>query len=174
MKCYAVFAKNPSKAMIGARAIEFAENINFSHAAIFLEDQFGFVNVYESVWPKSRKIKLNKWLRKYKIIYIYSFPIRDHYEFLEMSFFLNSKTNIMYSVFQLFVIFLSFFSPIEKLISGRVVNGSKRLICTELVGDFFERFFQCKWNEPTDTISLTETRNEILKKWNEYANISDS
>lgn len=175
MKIYAAFVKNPNPIMIGARAIEWAEKIDFSHTAIILEDNDGLIEVYESVWPKSRKMPMSKWLAHYRLKHIYKFEAVDEKQFLEMKQFLNDRIGVFYSVWQLVVIGLTFIAPLEKLLTGRVVNGSKRLICTELVGDFFIKFFDCKWFEPTDTISLTETKDEIVRKWKQQnGSISDT
>ena len=104
MRIYAAFVKNPSKIMIGARAIEWAEKIDFSHTAIILEDNDGLIEVYESVWPKSRKMPMSEWLCHYRLKHLYKFDVSDENKFSEMKQFLNDRIGVFYSVWQLVVI----------------------------------------------------------------------
>lgn len=171
MKATAIFCKSKSKWMHGGKLLMWAEKIPFSHAAVLIEDQHGHQVVYESVWPKSRKMTLKEWEKHYQCVESYSFPIASMSDLHQMKFFMKSKLNKWYSVLQLAWIGVGMFiNPLEKIVSTRPVNGSKHLICTELTGDFFAKFYGCKWLESTDTISLTETRNEIQRVWGQNGN----
>jgi hypothetical protein len=172
MKIYAVFCSNKSKWMKGGELIKWAEDISFSHCAVFIEDEHGRTEVYESVWPKSRKMPMEKWLEHYKVEEIYDFHVVDETMFRGIKLYLRGKLRRWYSTFQLFWIGIGLFiKPLNKFISKKPVNGSKHLICTELTGDVFKRFYGAKWDESTDTLSLRDTRDEIKRLWSIYANI---
>jgi hypothetical protein len=172
MKIYAVFASNRRPLAIGGKLLQWAECIPFSHCAVMLEDEYGTVTVFESVWPKSRKIKIEEWLDHYKIEESFDFPIHDIIMYRGLNLYLRGKLRRWYSTLQLVWIGIGLFiKPLNKVISKTKVNGSKHLICTEMTGDVFKRFYGASWNESTDTISLTETRDEIKRIWSEYANL---
>lgn len=180
MKVYAVFCSNKNPLSLGGKLLRWAEKITFSHCAVLLEDASGHSVIYESVWPKSRKMNFEKWLDYYKIEEIYQFPIPGRNSdagstYLGMKFYLKGKLRKWYSIRQLFWIGVGLFiKPLSKAISSNKINGSKHLICTELQGDFFKHFYGAKWNESTDTISLVETRDEIKRIWSDYAYLPEA
>lgn len=172
MKCLIVFSKRD---VIGSKILRWAEKIPFSHCSIVLEMESGRAEVYESVWPKSRKIDYKEWLKHYTVVEIIEFPIEDYGQLYAMKFFLKSKLRKWYSLGQIIIMGLGILStPLNKWLSKYRWNGSRALVCTELVGDHMIKFYGATWEESTDTISLKETRDEILKTKERYANISNS
>lgn len=165
MKCYAVFVSNKRKLFFGDDIIKLVEGIKFSHCAIILEDKDGTTFVYESVWPRSRKINFIDWGKHYQIEEMFQFEVKSYQKFTAMKIYLESKLRVWYSTLQLFIIALAYVEAFKKLFTFGSVNGSKYLICTEIVGDFFAKFYDAKFSEPTDTIDLRETYAEIKRIW---------
>lgn len=170
MKAIVVFSK---RNVIGSKILQWAEKIPFSHVSIAIEIDTCRKEVYESVWPKSRMIDFKEWLTHYEVVEQYEFPIEDFGQLYAMKFFLKSKLRKWYSLGQILIMGIGFLStPLNKWLSSKRWNGSRALVCTELVGDFMQKFYGATFPETTDTISLSETKAEVLKVKERYANIS--
>lgn len=153
-----VFARHRNPIMFLSKVIQIVEKLPFSHCALVCD---GFV--YESKWPRSRKIELSLWLKEYEIIE--SFETKVDKDNLDSWFLIVKDTP--YSIAQLLIIAITYLSAPLKLVIEKIwFNGSKAFICTELVGMFFEDFYFYKFNESPDTISIRDvlkTCNEVLK-----------
>jgi hypothetical protein len=153
-----VFAKHRNPLMFLSKVIQIIEKLPFSHCAIVCD---GFV--YESKWPKSRKIELELWLKEYEIVKSIDADVKK--EALEEWFLIVKNTP--YSISQLFIIAFTYLSaPLKLAVEKMRFNGSKAFICTEMVGMFLEDFYFYKFKESPDTISLRDVLkacSEVLK-----------
>lgn len=141
----------------GAWAIEQAENLNYCHVAILIDDF-----VYEAVWPRSRKIRLKDWLTKFKIIKIYELEFDEHsYQNFLVEIFL--QLGRPYSLTQIVLIWLSnCLGILENYINKTIWNGNKALICSEFVARPITRATDCTFAHSFDTVDLFELES-VLK-----------
>lgn len=118
----------------------------------------GVAIVYESVWPKARKISFDDWLKHYDIVHMYSFdlpedkvkPIVDE---------LDQMTGRWYSVPQLFLIGFGFiFGWFERISVGWKLNNSHQLICTELLAIIIKRHTPVGFFESLDRVGLVDVQ----------------
>lgn len=126
------------------------DGTDFSHVAIEFD---GYI--YESVYPRSRRIKKDEWLKHYMIVREYQHTIPIEYKsvyksYLEM--FLFRK----YSQGQIMAIGLGFVNKVfEKLFNKELANKDKYLICTEYACYVLMKIYNVMI-EDIDTISLKE------------------
>lgn len=143
------FSKKKSGITIGSKLIMYVEEISFSHVSIEVNG-----HVYESVWPKSRKISLSNWEKKYQsveTVEIETTLFQD--DLLEQD--MSEMIGVRYSIMQLFWIGVGIlFEPISAYISERNLNGSRFLICTEFVGSILENHFDVEFKEQKDMLSV--------------------
>jgi len=150
---------------IGARLVEWAEMVPFSHCYVITgrsEDKATWC-VFEAVWPKARAVSYVDWIKQG------NFPVLETRENLKSDVelrhienFLGSMVGTSYSAPQLLLIAAQFMGmwlrrglarilkPIEyvklvtedrlKLIEGPSfhANGTRSIICSELVARFIE------------------------------------
>ncbi len=151
-----IFAKNKYWWAVISRMIEKSEGLDFSHCAILIGD-----NVYESVWPKSRKMHIAKWHKTYVPYGMYSFSCDEltHYRIKAEC---EKKTGVWYSWFQILMIYVGIVFPfLNKYLEKVSWNGHKYLICTELCGEIAANHFGVKFEEELDNLSLRELRDCI-------------
>jgi hypothetical protein len=153
-----VFAKQKSKLMFLSKVIEKVENLPVSHCAIVCDGV-----VFESTWPKSKICPLVEWLEQYEIVF--SFDARENLSEIRGWFFRNCLKP--YSLKQLFVMALTYVSaPLKLAFEKMQWNGSKALVCTEVVGMFLTDFYGYDFKESPDTISVRDALDackEVLK-----------
>lgn len=152
-----LFAKKKGRWPIGSWILMKSENIGFSHCAIEID---GYV--YESVWPKSRALFLDEWLKKYEIVY-QKVVEKDELQIDEIRN--DIQKNLMgkrYSIGQLILIGVGFiWDDFQASTQAKDWNGSRRLICTELLAIIANKYFGVEFNEKLDTISLSEALEKI-------------
>lgn len=150
-KVRVVFSRNKSWTSIFSNVIMFFEQIKYDHCAIIVDGDMSFV--YESTVPKSRVMALEEWSKSHEIVKEYQLSACTPDKLI----WLRRNIGKPYSFSQLFFIGVGIiFSPAEKLMEKWKINGSRFLICTELVGRYLIEFEQIKFNETPDTLSLTE------------------
>jgi hypothetical protein len=140
---------------VGSKILMAWEGVQFSHCAIEIDGL-----VYESVWPEARVIKKAEWLKKYRVAKQWEKHISEELADEMESWFVDAVIGKTYSLWHLVTIGLTISSKkIQNLVSGREFDGSKALICTEAVGLWMTRFFNKKWNEFPDWLSLKDIEN---------------
>ena len=154
-----VFASKRNPFAIGSFLLRHLERLPFSHCAIVID---GFV--YESVFPVSKASFIQDWLNNYVIIHDILVEVDSEKLDLISKDIVSNYLGKRYSIFQLFVIGVGFISTtVNSWISGITWNGSKFLICTELVARISNKYFSVDFDEKLDTISLREAWNKISK-----------
>lgn len=143
-----------------------AEQTDFSHVAIEID---GYI--YESVFPKSKKIKKSEWLKKYAVIREYSYNIPEEMVQYYKSYIEQQLLGKPYSKLQILAIGLGMLSfAFDKFISKKSLNNHSYLICTELVGRVLMRMYQIMI-EDIDTLGLKETEGYIKLLKETYGDI---
>lgn len=139
----------------GTLAIKFFDGAISGHFAIGLET-YGEEHVYESLFPKSRKLPISEWLKDYKIIKQHQFFVPNHLQYKVLEW-LEGTVNIRYSVEQIFFIGLCIlFKPLDYLLNTAVINHKKALICSETGSRFVDRFIYFKILESHDKIGVRD------------------
>ena len=158
-KVYFLLAKNPAWWAIGARIIEKIEGIEFSHSAVMIDNV-----VYESVWPKSRKMNFLEWSNHYKAKFIFGFDTtEENIELVKMD--CEEQMGKEYSIIQLIAIWLGIVFPFfNSWLEKRRWNGQKYLICTELCSDIAFNHFEVGFTQELDNVDLTELKSALEKK----------
>lgn len=132
--------------------LKWFEKIPFSHCAIEID---GFV--YEAVFPKSKTTLFVEWSKTYdivaeKLVFAESSKVEKIKTYMR-----RSLMNKGYSIMQLAVLFWALtFHGFNAWAGKHKWNGSKYLICTELVATVAHKYFGVEFGEKLDTISLTE------------------
>jgi hypothetical protein len=162
VKCHVHLAKRDQWYAIGSKLLRWFEDVPFSHCAIEIDGL-----IYESVYPESRVMRKSDWLARYSIVESFEKEISEELAD-EMEQWLSDRMlGKRYSVWALFVIAFTMSSKaIESSIIGREFDGSRSLICTELVGLWMIKFFNKKWYEMPDWLSLKDIQNgasEVFK-----------
>lgn len=176
------FAHRPARWAIGARVLEAAERVPFSHCYIEIV-QGRQRQVFEAVWPKSREISKEEWLKHYEAVHEFRFQA-DDFELHEAVEILNQLVGIRYSVPQLVLIGTQFVfvwtrELLKKLFPTKLrpdflngpswdVNGSREIICTELLADFMSKMWGVTWKEDTDFVSLRDVLETTFQLWREH------
>ena len=153
--CRVLLAKRKQWYAIGSLILRTVEQMDFSHCAIEIDGL-----IYESVYPYSRMMKKEQWLKKYEIVHSFEKNISDELADLMEVWLSNEMMNKEYSIAQLFLIGVTICSKaLEKTLIGIEVDGNRRVICTELVGLWLSKFFNKKWTERQDWLSLKDIHN---------------
>lgn len=167
MKAYVVFARPKPWWMFLDDIFMWVEKTNFSHVAIVLEDiDHGKHWVFESRWPKGRKIALGKWLQDYKVVSL---------ELIDNNF--NRYSNHYYDLIRMTEKPYSF-SQVLTIGWGLLfkaggskdwfleVNGNKAKICTELVSVFLNKVYGVELKKSPDMVGLYDVKLMVdgLKK----------
>ena len=100
MKVYVLFADHKKWWALGSWVLKWVEKVPFSHTAILLADDHS-TYVYESKYPKGRRVHLMEWLKTYKIVdcvLIDSHFKKGTHEY----YYLYRQTQVPYSLIQLF------------------------------------------------------------------------
>ena len=158
------FARHRKWWSFGSKFLMWADKSKFSHTSIYID---GFV--YESVWPKARKIPFQEWDKTYSLEFWY--PI-----FMDESKVDEIKRDLEelilldrgYSIFQLAMIGIGLLNKgLDKLISKIHWNGKEHQICTELVAYVMTQHFRYEFGQDLDNVSLREAfqaAKEIYEK----------
>ena len=132
------------------------ERIDFSHVALEID---GYV--YESVWPMSRRIKKEEWLKKYQIIREYDSNMPYNLENAYINYIEESLLDKPYSAMQIIVIGLGMINKsIDVFFRKKELNNKKYLICTELVCRVLSKMYSVSI-EDVETMGLRETESLI-------------
>ena len=151
-----LYSKREGIYSLGSRVIMAAQGLPFSHVSIAVKIGNNPFEVYESVWPKSRKISYKEWLTHYKLVSSHELPEVDD----KLQLVLEAMVGKTYSVSQLVVIYFNmFFSKLD----SSWVNGSRKLICTELSAIFMFKAYGTIWSKALDMISLRDIYREARK-----------
>jgi hydrogenase maturation factor len=158
------FAKRIKGVNVGARLIEWAQDTNFSHTAIeLLETPEGESWVFESVYPKSRRLAKKDWIKKYESVESYSFIIDDPKVRYEMRETLYKNLNVPYSIGQIILIGVGLaIKMIEKLINKITLNAKKYMICSEYSSEALF-VLGAQFKDSSDLIDLLDCRDEARK-----------
>lgn len=136
---------------IGVWAIKKSEGTDFSHFAVL-----DYQQVWESVFPRSRRIKLKDWFTHYKLVKIYEIEAttEQHSEFFKI---VTANTPKDYSVFQLFLIWCSnTIGVLEHYLNFLLWNGNKALICSEYIAEPINKVFGYDFKKSIDLVGMDE------------------
>jgi hypothetical protein len=139
----------------GNLLLKIGDEVSAGHFAIGLET-YGEEQVYESVFPRSKKSPISEWLTHYKIVKQYQFYVPQHLQYKVLEW-LEGYLNVRYAVEQiLFIALCILFTPIDLLLRTAVLNHNKALVCTELGSRFIDRFFHFMIKKSHDRIGLND------------------
>lgn len=144
----------------GDKVIKEVQRTNFSHFAIgLLDSETGIEIIYESIFPKSRRLLKDQWLNDYSPVLEMNLKISDE-RFNESIWFLDTMIDKWYSLKQIFwIAFIGWFK-IKTLFSNKVtINSKNKLICTEMGYIYCKEFFNFDHDENSDSVDL----NDMLK-----------
>lgn len=163
MRIHFLFAINRNWLLFGAKLIAWAEKLPCSHFAIGVEYGDSFW-VYESVFPKSRKIPYSKWVTKYNITHRFQYTVPLNFDQSKLYSWLESQLNKWYALDQILLIGITLLNSVADKISNKfVLNGAKYLICTEIGSRFAEKFMGYKMKESHDKVRLADMLNISLE-----------
>lgn len=162
MKISFIYAFNPSPAAIGAKIIRYVQNTDVSHSAIMIT--VGDNNhIYESIWPRSRKIKFEDWSHKYQIKRTYTFEVPEHLQ-ANILIDLEDMMGKIYSIPQiLLILFTTSCKLFGKVARHWILNGRHELICTEIQGMIIEEYTVLDFNESLDGVDLNDVESKVIK-----------
>jgi hypothetical protein len=134
---------------LGARLIQFADKTPFSHVALIVQEASG-VTVFESVFPRSRKIAYLDWVKRYSIED--SFIVEaENIDILE------SLVGKFYSLDQLVLILITnLFGWVDRVFNYAILNHERGLICTEVASRFLESISLWHVTESHDKIGIAD------------------
>lgn len=162
MKVHILFAKNISWWNLFGRLIMWIEKRRCSHTAI-LVDYYGTYWVYESIWPVGRKVKIDSWLKRYRMTDVFTLSISDEQKSAGLGQ-LQTLSKRPYSIFQLLWIGLGIiFKPFDKWSNWHILNAHKAMICTELVAEFLIVQYGVKFPMSPDMVGINDLEKELLK-----------
>ena len=166
IKIYVVFSISEStfKRIMG-KFIEWIDGVPFTHVSILVEN-IDEKMIYESVFPRSKKVSVEDWKKHYKLKYIYQLPSVDVKLATSL---LEEMRGKEYSIFQLILIAVArAFNRFQRYF-GNNINGTKRLICSELVAEFIQKSYNVDFKENIDFISLKDvwdlTKDLSRQRW---------
>ena len=147
---------------LGSAVIIWGDKSPSSHTAILVEDENGSW-VYESVFPKSRKLPYHEWLRIYKPVESFSFDVDE--SLVDYSYLiLDGLVDKYYSIGQLvFILLTNTFGWLDRALNFAVINHERGLICTEMNSRYFEAMGLMEPTESHDKIGVLDLYNHCLK-----------
>jgi len=158
------YSKKISGFVKGSELIMWAEEEDFSHCAteIQVDPELDGI-VYEAVYPKSRKLPKQEWLKHSQPVHSIPFLVTDPVLKKAIIFDLESNLDKDYSIFQLFIIGVGLcFKLVAKAVDKIVINSNKFLICSEYQSLPLKRL-GAKFEEPSDSIDITECFEQAKK-----------
>lgn len=146
---------------IGSAVIRWGDKSEASHTAILVEDETG-AWIYESVFPTSRKLPLQEWLKIYKPVKTFSFEVDP--SMVDFSYLiLDGLVGKYYSIGQLvFILFTNTFGWLDRVFNNKVINHERGLICTEVNSRYFEAMGLWDIEESHDKIGVLDVYNRCL------------
>ncbi len=153
----------------GSKLIRKVDGSPASHFAIAVFSPSSPDFVYESVFPRFRKIRYDEWLKEYKLVKKVDFVVPKNLEFA-VNDWLQMMIGVPYSVPQLALIAISLLGPLKKALNWAILNHKRALICTEVGSRFIEAFTHIEIKESHDNVGVndmfTYTRNmEKYPNW---------
>jgi len=147
MSCKIKFILSKSKDWykFGSPILMWVDGVPFSHCSILHVESS---TVYESVAPESRSEPFDEWLKHNEIVFAV-----DCEAPIESIEWLKTQLGKPYSLRQLVAILAK---KIVKKLSIQLVNGSKALICSELVAKYLISYFGVQFFKDPDIISLRD------------------
>jgi hypothetical protein len=156
MKVSFVFAENIKWWAFLSPVIMKISKTNFSHSAILVEYN-GNSRIYHSEWPKGYFQPLDEWSKIYAVKHQFTYEAKSFNEFHDMVKWLNDNVTRPYSILQLILILIHKTIPqSRKMVSGWIINGNYRDICTEFMASFMEEFFSVRFDKSDDLIDLND------------------
>jgi len=158
---YLCFFKNKNPLYFFARIIEWVDKTNYSHCEIVkvVDDNWGEAISYGSVFPKSRKIKLSVFKKKYELKKAIPLVVKTEHAESVLEVLLGKP----YSVAQIILAGLKILTKgYFKSLSRVKLNLSKSLICTELVGIFMQEACGLRFDISPEVLSLNDCEQIAL------------
>lgn len=135
-------------------AIVYFDRYPASHSWIEI-DYHGQTWVYESVFPRSRRVTKAYHASIYKTVKMWELPIR--HKPVSITHYLEERKYVKYSLMQLVIILLGIlYKPFNIYFEQMGLNESKHLICTELCAYFLRDLYDVEFRESLDTIGLRD------------------
>jgi hypothetical protein len=157
VKVRVCFGYNTAWYAILVPIIKYFDRFPASHSWIEIETDL-YLYIFESVWPKSRRVSKNFHTKTYKTVREFELKIPDHVSPVGVIYWLQERIHEKpYSFLQLIVIlFQNIFPVLVKPLAKAYVNGKRADICTELCANFLNTFYQEPLKESTDVIGLRD------------------
>jgi hypothetical protein len=134
--------------------ISYLDKYPASHSWIEI-DYHGQTWIYESIWPRSRRVLLDEHRKTYKLTKMWELPV--NYSSIIYTHYLEERKNIKYSFLQIITIGIGLFiRPFNSYFESVGLNESKHLICTELCAYFLKDLYDVEFTESLDTIGLRD------------------
>lgn len=158
------FAKKIKGFKAGGRFIAWAQGTEFSHCATEIIQSKGAASfIYESVFPKSRKLPIQEWLQTYQPVESYYIEVLDPNEQARIFSAAESNVGKRYSLLQLVGIGIGLvFQVAQKALDKLSINSKKFLICSEFMSEI-QKAQGAKFSDSSDSIDLLEVRAQARK-----------
>lgn len=151
-----VLSRSTSWRKVFTKILLLFEKVNYDHCAIIVDGEYQYV--YEATIPVSKASRLEQWLSSHEIVEEYYLGPATP----EKLVWLRRHLGKRYSIMQLLVMALGIVTnKFDKLIANNSINGSKFLVCTELVALYLAQFHGSTFDETPDTISLIDIKKEL-------------
>lgn len=153
---YQLYSKNPFPFNIGAIAIKYFSNTNYSHYGLALYEDNGKVTFFDSTMHGVREQSSEDFLNNYTMIsgmFIDKIGTQDFYKFFNIH---RGKT---YGFIQILGLLAKIFKILKHNPFGA---GAKRIICNELL-ILYTNYRGLTNIEDTDSLDLNDT-HKILKE----------
>jgi hypothetical protein len=158
------FVKKIKGFTIGGRFIAWAQGTKFSHCSTeIIKDKGSASFIYESVFPKSRKLPLQEWLQTYDPVESYYLEVVDPDEQARIISAAERNVGKRYSILQLVGIGIGLvFQLAQKALDNLSINSKKFLICSEFMSEI-QKAQGAKFSDSSDSIDLLEVRAQARK-----------
>jgi hypothetical protein len=134
------------------------QKLEYSHVVILVDSE-RIQMVYESTFPNAKESSLGHFQEKNLVVEkaMLPMPMNENQAMKVLKDLVWKSEG--YSFAQLFLIALGMINAnINKLIGTVILNHEHYLICTELVGRFYEQAYGHKFDEHEDTLDLHDIK----------------
>lgn len=156
MRVSFLFASNKKWWAFLSPVIMSVSETDFSHCAILVEWN-GKAKIYHSEFPHGYSQEFSDWLKTYTVRHQFSAEGFSDMDSCEIIKWLNKEVTKRYSILQLLLILAYKLIPSQRnRISGWIINGDYRDVCSEFMASFMVRFFGVRFEKSDDVIDLND------------------